>query len=256
MKNIIYLFFLVLVFAACKSKSIAIDKSAIATKMSARRVVKKHIAANFSKETLDAKYSVNYEGENIKQRISVNIKIEIDKVIWLKGTKFINVFKAKITPNKVLFYSPLDRTYFDGDFSLLEEILGTPINFDQLQNLFLGQAILDLKKEKQEVSIENNVYVLSPKTQNILFDTFFKVQPSHFKLLGQSIVNIEKKQRLDISYSDYFTQKKEIFPSKMVILAKDNTKQTTIDFNLKSVIFNSDLNTSFKIPSGYKRIKL
>ena len=179
-----------------------------------------------------------------------------DEVIWLKGTKFITLFKAKITPTSVRFYSSLNKTYFDGDFSMLQKILGTDINFNQLQNLLLGQSLMNVKKKKQEVIIQNNSYVLSPNEPEKLFDIFFSVNPSHFKLDKQSIVNSRKNQRLDVVYPLYNVFDGVVFPSEIKIKAKQPGSFTNIDFSLRSVEFNTDVNTSFSIPKGYKQIKI
>ncbi|MDB9732302.1 DUF4292 domain-containing protein, partial [Polaribacter sp.] len=188
--------------------------------------------------------------------LSVYLKIKKDEVIWLKGTKFINVFKAKITPEKVRFYSPIEKKYFEGDFSMLEKLLGTKINFQQLQNLFLGQAILDVKNKKQNIVLEKNSYVLSPKTQATLFDVFFAIHPGHFKLNQQFIVNTLKKQRLDIKYGSYKLVDDEIIPQQINIKVKQENKVTIIDFILRSIELNTKINTSFTIPNGYKRMNL
>lgn len=251
-----YILVLLFLFTACKAKKYAIDATVIAKEMSAKKVAKRHVAANFNKETVDAKYKANFNDGSINQSISVYLKIKKDEVIWLKGTKFITVFKAKITPDKVRFYSPLERTYFEGDFKMLEKIFGTEINFKQLQNLFLGQALLDIKSKKQQISIVDNAYVLSPQVQATLFDAFFAVNPSHFKLEKQSLVNAIKGQRLDILYPTYKQVQDEVFPQEIKMKAKQRTKLTAIDFMLRSVEFNTEINTSFSIPNGYKRIKL
>ena len=172
MRYLKYLFVFIFAFTACKTKKYALDNSVIAKKMSAKKVARKHVSANFKKKTIAAKFKVNFNDGITKQSISVYLRIKKDEVIWLKGTKFINVFKAKITPDKVRFYSPIEKKYFEGDFSMLEKLLGTKINFQQLQNLFLGQAILDVKNKKQNIALEKNAYVLSPKTQATLFDAF------------------------------------------------------------------------------------
>ena len=251
-----YILVLLFLFTACKAKKYAIDATVIAKEMSAKKVAKRHVAANFNKETVDAKYKANFNDGSINQSISVYLKIKKDEVIWLKGTKFITVFKAKITPDKVRFYSPLERTYFEGDFKMLEKIFGTEINFKQLQNLFLGQALLEIKSKKQQISIVDNAYVLSPQVQATLFDAFFAVNPSHFKLEKQSLVNAIKGQRLDILYPTYKQVQDEVFPQEIKMKAKQRTKLTAIDFMLRSVEFNTEINTSFSIPNGYKRIKL
>ena len=256
MRYLKYLFVFILVFTACKTKKYAIDNSVIAKEMSAKKVARKHVSTNFNKKTIAAKFKVNFEDGSTKQTLSVYLKIKKDEVIWLKGTKFINVFKAKITPEKVRFYSPIDKKYFEGDFSMLEKLLGTKINFQQLQNLFLGQAILDVKNKKQNIVLEKNSYVLSPKTQATLFDVFFAIHPGHFKLNQQSIVNTLKKQRLDIKYGSYKLVDDEIIPQQINIKVKQENKVTIIDFILRSIELNTKINTSFTIPNGYKRMNL
>ncbi len=105
-----------------------IDANAIAKEISAKKVAKKHIAANFDRETVDAKLKVNFNNGKTKQSLSVNMKIIKDEVIWLRGTKFITVFKAKITPTSVSYYSPFAKNYFEGDFSMIKKLLGVEIN--------------------------------------------------------------------------------------------------------------------------------
>ncbi|AUC85489.1 DUF4292 domain-containing protein [Polaribacter sp. ALD11] len=256
MRYLKYLVVLTIVFTSCKTKKYVIDSNLVAREMSAKKVVRKHLSATFDKETIDAKLKANFNDGKVNQSISVYLKIQKDEVIWLKGTKFINVFKAKITPEKVSFYSPLEKKYFEGDFSMLEKLLGTEINFQQLQNLFLGEAILDVKKEKQNIEIVNNSYILSPQVQANFFDVFFAVNPGHFKLDHQSIVNSMKGQRLDIKYPSYKLIEDVVYPQEINIKAKQGNKLTTIDFILKSVEFNTEINTSFKIPKGYKRIQI
>jgi hypothetical protein len=256
MRYLKYLFVFILVFTACKTKKYALDNSIIAKEMSAKKVARKHVSANFKKKTISAKFKVNFNDGSTKESISVYVRIKKDEVIWLKGTKFINVFKAKITPDKVRFYSPIKKKYFEGDFSMLEKLLGTKINFQQLQNLFLGQAILDVKNKKQNIALEKNTYVLSPKTQATLFDAFFAVHPGHFKLNQQSIVNTLKNQRLDIKYTSYKLVDDEIIPQQINIIVKQENKLTIIDFILRSIELNTKINTSFTVPNGYKRMNL
>lgn len=222
--------------------------------MSARKVVRKHIAANFDKETVDAKLKVSYK--TLKQNLgfSVRMKMQKDQVIWLKATKLVTVFKVKITPTSICYYSPLQKNYFEGDFSMLKKLLGVEINFEQLQNLFLGQAMADLKNEKQQVEILENTHVLSPKIQSELFDIFFFVNPSHFKLDRQSIVNTEKNQRLEIVYPKYSLKDDVVFPDQIQISASQGQKFTKINFTTKSVIFDTEIHTTFRIPVNYKRI--
>jgi hypothetical protein len=255
MKFLKYILLLMIVLTSCKTKKNMIDANAIAKEISAKKVAKKHIAANFDKKTVDAKLKVNFNNGKINQSLTVNLLIEKDKVIWLKGTKFITIFKAKITPTSVSYYSPFAKNYFEGDFSMIKQLLGVEINFEQLQNLFLGQSLLNVKEENQELQIVNNRYILSPEKQAELFDIFFIINPSHFKLDEQSIVNVAKNLRLDIKYPSYNLINKVVFPSEINIKAKKLDSFTDIDIIYKAVDFNTDLKMSYDIPNGYKRLE-
>lgn len=246
--------FFILVCFSCKSKNNMIDANAIAKNMSAKKIARKHNAANFNKESLDSKLKVNFNNGNTKQSLSVQLKMKKDEVIYLRGTKLITVFKAKITPTSVSYYSPIAKHYFEGDFSMIKELLGVEINFEQLQNLFLGQSFENLLDEKQNVSIVANSYILSPEIQNALYDIFFSINPSHFKLNNQRIVNQEKNLSLDIFYPSYNVVENIILPSKINVVAKNSKRTTTIDLEYRSVEFNTDIFMSFKIPNGYKRL--
>lgn len=251
-----YFVVILMVLSSCKAKKDLLKTTTISKKMSARKVARKHIASNFNKTTVAAKFKVNFNNGTLKQRISVSLKMKKDEVIWLKGTKFITLFKVKITPTSVRYYSSFTKNYVEGDFSMLTKLLGIEINFEQLQNLLLGQSLLNLKKQKQRVTIEDNKYVLTPESQVDLFDISFSVNPSHFKLEKQSVVNSQKNKRLDIFYPSYSMIDGELFPQEIQIIAKQPKTFTKIDFITKSVLFDTNLDLSFSIPNGYKQIKL
>jgi len=222
--------------------------------MSARKIIKKHINANNNKQTINAKFKANFDNGKINQSFSVDLKINKDKVIYLKGAKFITIFKVKITPTSVEYYSPYAKNYFVGDFTLLQQILGVEINFTQLQNLFLGQSILDLTKQKNDAIIEKNMYLITPKIQEKLFDFLVYVNSKNFKLNQQSLVQTTN-QRLDIKYNSYHFTENEYFPESFKIEVKEEKKGTKMDFSLKSVIFNKTLAIPFSIPKNYKELR-
>ncbi len=231
-----------------------IDANAIAKNISARKVAKKHVAANFDKKTVDAKLKVNFDNGKTSQGLTVNLKIKKDEVIWLKGSKFLTVFKAEITPTTVRYYSTVFKNSFEGDFSMIEKLLGVAINFEQLQNLFLGQSLLNVKEIDQEVEIVNNRYILSPEKQAELFDIFFTINPAHFKLDEQNIVNTEKNLRLDVNYPSYNLIQNTVFPSAVSIMAKNPKSVTKIDLVYKSVVFDTEVFMSFNMPNSLKKL--
>lgn len=256
MKYVTLLIVLFLSFSSCKSSKNIANKPTIIKEMSARRVAKKHTSSNFDEKTVDARLKVNYKSNKEKVGFKIRMKIKKDEVIWLKGTKYITVFKAKITPTKVQFYSPFYKNYFDGDFSMLKKLLGTDINFKQLQNMLLGESLFNVRQKRHAVTITDKSYQLTPKKQSELFNLFFYVNSLHYKLNKQSVVSTKKNQRLDIAYPKFLNKKGVLFPEKIKINAKQNNSYTNIDISTRSVDFNTKLNVDFKMPKGYKEIKL
>jgi len=255
-RSVVLLLLFFIGFTSCKSHKNLINTAAIAKKATAKKIARKHVAANFNKKNIEAKFKATYKDAKNQLRFSVQMKLIKDKVIWLKGTKFVTLFKAKITPTSVSYYSPIKKNYFEGDFSMLKKILGVAINFEQLQNLLLGQAVNNPKKEKQEIVIENNLYVLSPKNQQALFKLFFYVNPTHYKLEKQVVLGTSKTEQLTVLYPKYSIKNKIIFPDKIIVKAQKGNKHTQIDLNTKSVFFDKKPSIIFKIPSTYKPIKL
>lgn len=252
-----YQFFILvlLTLGSCKASKSTLKTSEKISKLSARKLIKKHNGLNFP-TLIDAKLKVNYSNNKEKLGISVRMKMIKDEVIWLKGSKVITIFKAKITPQKVSFYSPYKKSYFEGDFSMLTQLLGVELNFTQLQNLLLGQAIFPLKKNEQTIAIIDNSYSLYPKVQSSLFNVFYNFSPKTFKLKKQLLINPNKNQKLDISYPKYLEKNNLLFPKQIKINTKEKNKFSTIDINIRSIEFNKKIITPFKIPLGYQEIKL
>lgn len=245
-----------LVFTSCKTKSIAVSKTNVIKKMSARKISKKHIATFLNKKTIDAKMNVAYKDEKQKHKLKVKLRIETDNVIWINVTYkgLVLLARAKITPTSVSYYEKINRTYFKGDFKLLEKMFGTEVNFKQLQSMLVGETIFDLKMQRYKSVVDNDAHLLLPVQQKTLFDILFWINPNHFKLDAQALQNSPKNQELKIAYKSYSTIDGEVFPKKIEIRAKDNKKFTNLDIDYRSVIFNKNISIPFRVPRGYKQV--
>jgi hypothetical protein len=244
---------MLLLISSCKSKITTVDGTI--KEMSVNKIIKKHYANDFDKETITAKLRVKYKGKNNLPSVTASLRLKKDNTIWLSLSKLgFPIGKALITNDKVSYYEKLNKTYFEGDFSLLSEWLGTDLDFDKVQNLLLGQAILNLKDEKYEVALNNNEFDLTPKNANELFDILFSISGSHFKVNKQQVE--QEGKTLTVGYNDYERIDGEMFPKKMFITALDGRYTTTVDVDFRSIQFNRTLSFPFSIPNGYKEIVL
>ncbi|HHC80479.1 MAG TPA: DUF4292 domain-containing protein [Flavobacteriia bacterium] len=255
LKRIFFIVVIMTMVVSCKSSNVTGTNTNVG--MSAKKVIKNHYKNAFDKETVNAKLKVKYIGKTKLPGVTASLRIKKDEIIWISLSKFgFPVGKILITPTRVSYYEKINKTYFDGDFSLLSQWLGTELDFEKVQNLLLGQAILDLKSEKFLVDLYQNKYQLTQKNEAELFSILFLINPDNFKINSEEIHQREENKKLTINYNTYTKVDDEIFPKGIYIAASDAKNTSTIDINYRSVEFNNPVSFPFKIPKNYKQIRL
>src|SRR5210317_1617788 len=176
---------LIVIFAACKSVKPITESGKLDATVTSKQLIKAHNKKEANFKTLQAKVKVEFVQGAKSQTHTVNLRIEKNKTIWISA-KFA-ILRVKITPQKVSFYNELDNTYFDGDFTLISELLGTKLNFKNLQNLLLGIALFDLDKKAYEADTYETSYILKPYNQDSLFEIFYLINTSYFLMDSQQL---------------------------------------------------------------------
>ena len=161
---------------SCKSgkiiSDVKVDKS-----LTARVIIKNHYKNELDFKTLTGRIKIDYSDGYSTQSIGVSLRMEKDKAIWISAP--LGVVKALITPERVSFYNKLDNQYFDGDFRYLSRLLGTDVDFKKVQNLLLGQALLDLRDAKYLAQVNGDTYELKPKKSMDIFKHLFRIEPGN-----------------------------------------------------------------------------
>ena len=246
------LFCLVLLLSGCKSRTTATPED-----LASAKIIDSYYDTHFEFETLAAKLKVRYKDEHTSQGVSVSLRMEKDKTIWMSASILgISLAKAKITPDHVQYYEKIDGTYFDGDFKLLSDLLGTDLNFKQVQAILLGQPLFDLTKGGYSAIAGQQNYLIVPKKQRDLFNLFFYLDAQRFTMQQQRLEQKDRNRELTISYGDYQAQEVGILPEEVLVRAKEGDKITEIDLEYRNVEINKEVSFPFEIPSGYKEIEL
>ncbi|MBT8256888.1 MAG: DUF4292 domain-containing protein [Bacteroidia bacterium] len=251
----IYIVFLAaaLLLGGCKSAKRVSASGELDNKISSTRLIKAHQKNEVDFKTLQSKVKVEYVQGEKSQSHSVNLRMEKDKVIWLSAT--LGIVRVKITPEKVSYYNKLDNTYFDGDFTLISDFLGTDLNFNNVQNILLGEALFNLDLRPYDSDIHENSYVLYPKDQNNLYEIFFLLNPSHYKMDSQQLAQPLEGRMLQIDYTNYQQVKRQILPEQIRVIALQEQEETIVNMEFRSVSLNNELRFPFRIPSGFEEIE-
>lgn len=243
---------LILLAFSCKSSKGVIASDKANDKLSAKQVIKAHKKQDVDFKTLQAKVRIDLTQDQKTQGSTFNLRIEKDKVIWLSAK--LGLARMMITPDRVKYYSKLDNQYFDGDYKLLSDFVGMELDFFKVQNILLGQAIYDMDEKKHAIDISENSYALHPAGQSAIFELFYLINPSHFKLDSLQLFQQLEKRMLQVDYSEYQEVEKEVLPKNVRIIAVEDTDEVAITMEFKSISLGQELRFPFKIPSGYDEI--
>lgn len=217
-------------------------------------VIQNHYDKEVDFKTLQGRLSLNYQTEDRSQSVTVAFRMKKNDTIWMSGQVLgIPLAKVMITPNSVQFYEKITQTYFDGDFSLLSDLLGTPLDFQKVQNLLLGQAVYDLRSERYVLTESTRGYQLKPAEEDFL-TRLFLLDAGNFKAIAQQLGQQSENRNVTITYPSYQKVRGKIFPEQINILANDGPENTRIDMTFRSIEFNVPVSFPFSIPSGYEEI--
>ncbi len=248
-------FLLVLLLTGCSSVRVLPNKAPVTT-ISTKELVKTLERKKSNIKTYRARIKATYFDQKSKQQVNVNLRLEKDKALWMSANMLIPIAKVFITPTTVEFYEKFQKTAYQGDLRLINEQLGTSFTFSDLQNLFLGHPVSDLKKTKFDRIKHPQFYVLSPKENNQVFRPTYFFDPSTFLLKEQRFLIGNGGQSLSIRYTKRQQLLGKQVPKEMVLSAFTGERYINLTLEFQRVDFPKKLSFPFKIPSGYQSIEL
>ena len=248
--------FISLFITSCGGGKMIVGSETANLSMSSKDIIKTHDEAQPDFSTIAARMHVKYENGDDMQSLTVSLRMEKDQKIWIKASLLgITLAKLYITPESVSYYETITNTYFDGDFSLLSDWLGTEINFEKAQGILLGQSIFELDN-KYVSDVVANKYKLQPKMQPHNFIHSLLVNPDNFKIASESLSQPTDNRMFTINYGDYQSIEGGYYPSEFKIIATQKEEKTKIVVNYKKIDYNVSIRFPFTIPNGYEEIQI
>lgn len=242
-------------FSSCGNKSV-VNAPAPEEDAVTAAVINNHYENEVDFETLQGRLKLQYEDEHQNQSVTVSFRMKKDDTIWMSGEILgFPLAKVMITPESVQYYEKIRQTYFDGDFRLLSDLLGTPLDFQKIQNLLLGQTIYDLREERYKLTESTQGYQLEAVAPGFL-KKMFLLNAGNYKTLAQQIVQEGANRSVTVTYPEYQKIGGQVFPKEIKIIATEAGSNTKIDLEFRSVEFNVPVSFPFSIPSGYEEITL
>ena len=246
-----YIIIIVLLYGCAPGKNLTSTVGEI-PEMRTKQILKKHIKQHAKFNTLQCKLKVELFQNSKAQSNTVTLRMDRGKTIWINA--FLNLIRIKITPDRVQMYNKIDKTYFDGDFSLIKQLLGVDLDFSNLENLLLGDTFFKHNSSSLNQVKDNTGYTLKPYKLDPTLNVLYRINPFYFKMKTQEISHLKEEIHLKVNYDDFQEINQQLIPSKMAITINEKQNNTFIKLNLKSVSLNQSIRFPFKLPKGYKQL--
>ncbi|MED5363096.1 MAG: DUF4292 domain-containing protein [Bacteroidota bacterium] len=199
--------------------------------------------------TLDMRGSVTALQGDASQRITISIRIRTNELIWVNAAIIVPVGRAKIDKKGVSFYEQIGKTFFEGDFSAIEDALGFLLNYAQIENSLRAAPLFETPKRRVQFAVIKNGYTLKSRQGNLRLSNTYNQQ----FMMTKQLLTLGQK-RLVIHYSDYQQISGQWIPMKIRYEGQSNGETAELDFEFRKAEINTSIRTPFAIPKSYTHI--
>lgn len=229
--------------------------------------------SEFAYNTLSIKFSADAViNKDQKNSFNGQVRIKRDSIIWISITPALGIeaFRLYITVDSVKMIDRIHKTFFRGDYMIINELLKTPFDFDMLQAFITGNDFSYYENNIFKASTENLNYKLTTlgrrklknyvKNQVDLNKVFIQdilLDPVNYKIIKQQIKELTKQNsRLVIDYSNFQRMDNQgLFPCTLSVLVEAESK-LEIFLEYTKVVVDQEINAPFTIPENYKPIPI
>jgi hypothetical protein len=216
------------------------------------------------------------------------MRVRRDAFIWFSMTAplGIEIGRILLTPDSIKFINSHDKTYFTSDYSYLVERYGINLTFDCIQkilsNHFFNFDICSLQakpSEKYKLDRKNGYYLLYTLEESSIDRRLRKlykrklknkesslilqkveIDPYSFRPFSVSIEDLDEKIGLGVSYRDFKVFDSHLslrffFPTKIDFSFFSQEERLSLKMEMDRLEFNVPVESSFKIPAKYKKMK-
>ena len=248
------LFILLLLISSCGGSKSALKESDLKTE-TLKAIVKKYDQYKPNFKTMRGRLKGAYDDGRSQQGINISYRFQKDETLWMSArlAGLFEVAKIMITPDNIKFYERVDNSYFDGNFELVSDFIGLELNYSQIENLLLGQAIKPVLIKQTDFETFESYYQLNTTYKDGVFQTLI-LDAKTFKIKEQILK--KDNNQVKIIYSVYQMVEENAFPEELMILASDGKDVTNISLTYKNIKLNDELNFPFRMPSSFSPLEL
>lgn len=261
-------------FSSCRTKR-QIFKFSDTKPMRAIKLYKLVEGNQLKFNTLSIKFNANIEKSGESHSLSGTIRIKKDSLIWISIVPALGIEAARmmITKDTIKFINRINSTFYNGNYSYLNNMMNLDIDFSLLQAMLTNELFLYSRQVKDDDDIirtfrsrvDSNLYVLSSlkekkvtrkikkkKTNDLIFQELI-ILPEMFRIKEIKIVDYEYDKKFELEYSNFNKTEEYLIPQLLDFKINDSKNNINASLEYTKVTINKDLEYPFSIPEKYTR---
>lgn len=223
----------------------------------------------FQYEWFAAKVNTQIKTPKGVTNVMVRLRMQKDSVIWvsLSPALGIEVVRAYITRDSLIFLDRMNAKYFKGDFHYVNELINTNLDFEMLQAMITGNNFTFYEIDKFESGVDKNRYLLSTigrrklkkelkgqDSLNVILQNILMSSES-WKIEEMKLKDLNSNRKLEATYNNFIPVGEQLFPEHILFnfRAKDNIE---VDLTYSKIEVGEQQKFPAGIPSKYTPMKL
>jgi len=235
-------------------------RSANLKNKSSKFILKKLADQRFEADWLSAKLRITFSDDNQTRKLTANIRMRKDSVIWMNVKKMnVEAARIKITPDSIYVIDRLAKEYFIKDISFLEKEYNLPSrkagpsDFRILQEIIFGNPVF-FDGSELEVSINTSEYQLN--NENDDFKSQYLIDGITFLISQMAFEEKHSKQNMTMSFEH--SDEEEEYPNfsyfRNFDFYSESIGNVAINVKFSKLEINSPKTIQFEIPSHYTKV--
>jgi len=237
--------------SACKTGRKVADSSPLNKKqvMNAENLLNQKI--DFS--TFSAKSSIAVRTSKGHQQLSANIRMHKDQDIWASviALGIAEVARALITPDSLRAINRINKKAYELSYEQGLQLIKAELEFPALQNLLIGNPLLDHATILSVKEAEDAFIILQEKqglTQELTYETATK------NLIKQELRAPEKQFRCVIDYAGYQpAEGNRRFAANRRLHIENRGDTVSVEMGYSKLSFDQPVKTEFEVPDSYRK---
>lgn len=223
---------------------------------------------------LSARLVINFSKEGGRSTTLKGwLRMKKDSMIWLSmiPAMGIEVARAQVSPDSLKLINRMNKSYFVGNYRLLDSLLHTSLDYDVVQAMLMGNDISGYQIQSSDAGVEGQDYVLVIKSRKMIRRDPIPERGQHSELVQKIWLNPEnfrlrkvdmvekikghKENRIQVFYDTYQTVNGQLFPQEMHLVFFSKPK-TEISITFKRIETGRAFSFPFVIPKGYRKLEV